>query len=243
MNELELFRLAKKGDEKAKEKIVSDNMGLVWSVARRFMGRGYDLDEIFQIGCIGLLKAIDRFEEESEVRFSTYAVPLIQGEIKRFLRDNGMIKISRILKQNGYKIKKAAEELSITLGRDATVNEISELTGISVEDIVMATEANRDIESLYQTVYNHEGAQIFLVDKISGGEGSEPSEEVLQNVMVEQAMSSLDEKERSLIHMRYFEDKTQTEVAAALGISQVQVSRLEKKLLNNMRNTLDTKSN
>lgn len=244
MNELETFRLAKKGNKEAKEKIVSDNTGLVWSIARRFFGRGYDLEDIYQIGCIGLLKAIDRFSEEYEVKFSTYAVPLIAGEIKRFLRDNGMIKVSRILKQNGYKISQAREELSIKLGRDPSLDEISEATGLSREEIVLATDANKEVESLYQPVYEHDGNEMCLVDKLSDEAASCLAEENLYNkIMIEQAMKRLDEKEQKLINLRYFQDKTQNETAKELGISQVQVSRLEKKLLFIMRNSIDNKSN
>lgn len=241
---MELFELARKGDKAAKEKIVSDNTGLVWSIARRFMGRGYDLEEIYQIGCIGLLKAIDRFEFEYEVQFSTYAVPLISGEIKRFLRDNGMIKVSRILKQNGYKISQAREKLAGKLGREATLEELASETGMQIEDIVMATEANREIESIYQTVYGHDGSESCLVDKLADETESERSTEGMMNrMLIEQAMQNLDEKQRKLIELRYFQDKTQTEVADVLGISQVQVSRLEKKLLLQMRNCIDSKSN
>ncbi|MBQ8912437.1 MAG: SigF/SigG family RNA polymerase sporulation sigma factor [Lachnospiraceae bacterium] len=244
MNELETFRLARKGDKEAKEKIVSDNAGLVWSIARRFFGRGYDLEDIYQIGCIGLLKAIERFSEEYEVKFSTYAVPLIAGEIKRFLRDNGMIKVSRILKQNGYKISQAREELSIKLGRDPSMDEISAATGLTDEEIVMATDANKEIESIYQPVYEHDGSEMCLVDKLSDETESEKTEETLYNKMlIEQAMKRLDEKEQKLINLRYFQDKTQSETAKELGISQVQVSRLEKKLLFIMRNSIDNKSN
>lgn len=244
MNEVELFELARKGDKAAKEKIVSDNAGLVWSIARRFMGRGYDLEEIYQIGCIGLLKAIDRFDEMYEVKFSTYAVPLISGEIKRFLRDNGMIKVSRILKQNGYKISQAKEKLQILLGRDATLQEISEETGLTTEEIVLATEANKEIESIYQTSYGKDGSEVYLVDRICDDAMSEvAAENMLNRMMIEQAIGELNDIERSLIRMRYFQDKTQNEVASILGISQVQVSRLEKRLLKQMRNTIDKKSN
>ena len=244
MNELELFRLAKNGNKEAKEKIVSDNTGLVWSIARRFYGRGYDLEDIYQIGCIGLLKAIDRFSEEYEVKFSTYAVPLIAGEIKRFLRDNGMIKVSRILKQNGYRISQAREALSIRLGRDPSMDEISAATGLSDEEIILATDANREIESIYQPVYEHDGSEMCLVDKLADEAGTLKTEDNLYNkILIEQAMSRLDEKEKALINLRYFQDKTQNETAKELGISQVQVSRLEKKLLFVMRNSIDNKSN
>lgn len=243
MNNVELFELAREGDKDAKEKIVSDNTGLVWSIARRFMGRGYDLEEIYQIGCIGLLKAIERFEFDYGVQFSTYAVPLISGEIKRFLRDNGMIKVSRILKQNGYKISQAREALAGKLGREATIEELARETGMEIEDIMMATEANREIESIYQTVYGHDGSEVYLVDKLTNEAESELAAEGMMNrMLIEQAMEGLDEKQRKLIELRYFQDKTQTEVAKTLGISQVQVSRLEKKVLIQMRNCIDNES-
>lgn len=243
MNQKELFELARQGDKAAKEKIVSDNTGLVWSIARRFIGRGYDLDEIFQIGCIGLLKAIDRFSFGYEVQFSTYAVPLIAGEIKRFLRDNGMIKVSRILKQNGYRVSQAKTTLADQYGREATVNEISEYTGLKVEDIMLATEANREVESIYQTVSGHDGKEMYLADRLSEDKEQSEVEQLMNELLVKQAMENLSEMEREIITMRYFQDKTQTEVASKVGISQVQVSRLEKKILKNMRNAIDRKSN
>ncbi len=240
MNELKLFELAKNGDKAAKEKIVSDNEGLVWSIARRFMGRGYDLEEIFQIGCIGLLKAIDRFDANFQVQFSTYAVPLISGEIKRFLRDNGMIKVSRILKQNGYMISKASEVLNTRFCREATIEEIAQMTGLTLEEIVMATEANREIESIYQTAYSSEGSEMYLVDKyVDEEKNGVESEEVINRMLVEQALDTLEDREKKLIEMRYFQDKTQTQVAKEMGISQVQVSRMEKRLLTNMRKIID----
>lgn len=244
MNDRELFELAKKGDKAAKEKIVSENTGLVWCIAKRFMGRGYDLEEIYQIGCIGLLKAIERFDLEYEVKFSTYAVPLISGEIKRFLRDNGMIKVSRILKQNGYLISQARERLTNKYGREATIEELSVETELSIEEILSATEANREIESIYQTVYGNDGKEMYLVDRLVDENESEIAAENMYNrLLIEQGMKALDAKQQKLIEMRYFQDKTQTEVARTLGISQVQVSRLEKKLLNQMRNAIDNKSN
>lgn len=242
MNEMELFIRARQSDKSAKEKIVSDNTGLVWSIARRFMGRGYDLEEIYQVGCMGLLKAIDRFDANYEVKFSTYAVPLISGEIKRFLRDNGMIKVSRILKQNGYNISKAREELLYKLGREATIEEISDATGLSTEDIVLAVEANRDVESIYQPVFGAEENESCMIDRLADEEGRE-ADISINKLLLEQAMSNLNDDEKTLINMRYFEDRTQNEVAATLGISQVQVSRLEKKLLKTMRNNIDKKSN
>lgn len=233
------------GSKAAKEKIVSDNTGLVWSIARRFTNRGYDLEELYQIGCIGLLKACDRFESRYGVQFSTYAVPLISGEIKRFLRDNGAIKVSRILKQNGYQISKAKEALLHKYGREATLDELAEYTGICVEDIVMATEANREVESIQQTICGKDGTQVSLVDRlVDEAESEVAAENIMNRILVGQAMEKLDEMEQELIRLRFFEDKTQTEVAGVLGISQVQVSRLEKKILVRMRQNLNfSKSN
>lgn len=228
------------GSKAAKEKIVSDNTGLVWSIARRFVNRGYDLEELYQIGCIGLLKACDRFESRYGVQFSTYAVPLIAGEIKRFLRDNGAIKVSRILKQNGYQISKAKEALLHKYGREATLDELADYTGLCVEDIVMATEANREVESIQQTICGKDGTQVSLVERLVDETQSEvAAENIMNRILVGQAMEKLGEMEQELIRLRFFEDRTQTEVAKVLGISQVQVSRLEKKILIQMRQNLD----
>ena len=228
------------GSKAAKEKIVSDNTGLVWSIARRFVNRGYDLEELYQIGCIGLLKACDRFESRYGVQFSTYAVPLIAGEIKRFLRDNGAIKVSRILKQNGYQISKAKEALLHKYGREATLDELADYTGLCVEDIGMATEANREVESIQQTICGKDGTQVSLVERLVDEAQSEvAAENIMNRILVGQAMEKLGEMEQELIRLRFFEDRTQTEVAKVLGISQVQVSRLEKKILIQMRQNLD----
>lgn len=228
------------GSKAAKEKIVSDNTGLVWSIARRFVNRGYDLEELYQIGCIGLLKACDRFESRYGVQFSTYAVPLIAGEIKRFLRDNGAIKVSRILKQNGYQISKAKEALLHKYGREATLDELADYTGLCVEDIVMATEANREVESIQQTICGKDGTQVSLVERLVDEAQSEvAAENIMNRILIGQAMEKLGEMEQELIRLRFFEDRTQTEVAKVLGISQVQVSRLEKKILIQMRHNLD----
>ena len=228
------------GSKAAKDKIVSDNTGLVWSIARRFVNRGYDLEELYQIGCIGLLKACDRFESRYGVQFSTYAIPLIAGEIKRFLRDNGAIKVSRILKQNGYQISKAKEALLHKYGREATLDELADYTGLCVEDIVMATEANREVESIQQTICGKDGTQVSLVERLVDEAQSEvAAENIMNRILVGQAMEKLGEMEQELIRLRFFEDKTQTEVAKVLGISQVQVSRLEKKILIQMRQNLD----
>ncbi|MDE6661853.1 MAG: sigma-70 family RNA polymerase sigma factor [Lachnospiraceae bacterium] len=245
------------GDKEAREKLIEENLGLVRHIVKRFLDRGYDAEDLFQIGCIGLMKAIDKFDLSFEVKFSTYAVPMIQGEIKRFLRDDGMVKVSRTLKENGWKVKQAAEKLSHLYGRDATLNEISQETELSVEDIVLALDANVEVESIYKSVYQSDGNEIYLVDQVVGEAGGvgrsvleggaygnsgicedTEKEKLLNHMLLEQLLSGLEENERELIDLRYFQDKTQVEVAKRLGISQVQVSRMEKRILLNLRKGL-----
>lgn len=233
---LELIQCARQGNKEARERLITENMGLVWSIVRRFANRGYELEDLSQIGSIGLIKAIDKFDLSFDVKFSTYAVPMITGEIKRFLRDDGMVKVSRTLKEHGWKVKQASERLSHKLGRDATLEEIAADTEFTVEEIVMAMEANVEVESIYKSVYQSDGNEIYLVDKIP--ERSDDNEKLLNRMLLEQLMESLEEKERKLITLRYFQDKTQTEVAKRLGISQVQVSRMEKRILVRMRGLL-----
>ena len=229
-----LIRKAQEGDKAAREQVINENVGLVWSIVRRFLGRGQEAEDLFQIGVIGLMKAVDKFDLSYEVMFSTYAVPMISGEIKRYLRDNNsLIKMSRSIKENGWKIKAAKERLAYELGRDATMEELAAATELSVEDIVTAMEANSEIESIYKTVYQGDGNEIYLVDRIS--EEKNEAESLIDRMTVEQLLASLTEEERLLITSRYFEDKTQVETAKLLGISQVQVSRLEKKILLKMR--------
>ena len=234
----ELILRAHNGDKAARDKLVLENIGLVYSVSRRFAGRGYELEDINQIGTIGLIKAIDKFDDSFDVRFSTYAVPMIAGEIKRFLRDDGMLKVSRSLKENGYRIKKASDELVSQNGREATIEELAAATELSVEDVVMALEANTDVESIYRTIYQNDGNEVYLVDKLSGSSGDTvkdefagAQEQLLNSILLEQLLAELDELEGKLIMLRYFKEMTQTQVADKLGISQVQVSRLEKKIL------------
>lgn len=235
----ELIEMAHRGSKEARDMLVLENMGLVYSIARRFFGRGYDMEDITQIGTIGLIKAIDKFDLEQPVMFSTYAVPMISGEIKRFIRDDGIIKVSRSIKENGFKIRQAAEELSQKYGRDATVDELCKKTGLAPEEIVLAIEAGRDVESIYQTVYQGEENQIYIVDKLSAATENTPNEVLINHMMLEQVIDKLSDTEQQLIRMRYYEDKTQTEVAKCLGISQVQVSRMEKKILQRMRNAIE----
>lgn len=235
----ELIELAHQGNREARDVLVMENMGLVYSISKRFAGRGYDMEDITQIGTIGLIKAIDKFDLNQPVMFSTYAVPMISGEIKRFIRDDGMIKVSRSIKENGWKIKKAAEQLAKQNGREASVEEISQATGISVEDIAVASSAGKEVESIYQTAYQSDGAQVYIVDKLAAVSEVPASEKLINHMMLEQLLEGLDETERQLIRMRYYEDKTQTQVAQKLGISQVQVSRLEKKILLRMRKIIE----
>lgn len=221
------------GSETAREVLVEKNLGLVHHIVKRFLGRGYEAEDLFQIGSIGLIKAIDKFDLSYDVKFSTYAVPMITGEIKRFIRDDGMIKLSRSVKENAWKIRMASDKLEQEHGREPTLTEISEKTELSVEDIVMALEANVEVESIYKTVYQGEGSQIYLVDKIP--EKKDEHEKALNHMMINQLLELLEEDEKKLIMLRYYMDKTQVEVACILGISQVQVSRLEKKILKRLR--------
>lgn len=233
METLELIKKAHQGDKEARDRIVSENTGLVWSIVRRFKGRGYELEDLFQIGCIGILKAIDKFDLSYEVKFSTYAVALISGEIKRFLRDDGMVKVSRSLKENGWKIKLASDRLSQEFGREATIDEIAMATELTTEDIVLAMEANVEVESIYKTVYQNDGNEIYLVDKLP--EEKDENEKMLNHMLLKQLLNELNENEKQLIQLRYFKEMTQMQVAKIMGISQVQVSRTEKKILLKMR--------
>ncbi|WMC91954.1 SigF/SigG family RNA polymerase sporulation sigma factor [Kineothrix sp. MB12-C1] len=231
-----LIAKSQAGDKEAREILIEKNLGLVHHIVKRFLGRGYEAEDLFQIGSIGLIKAIDKFDLSFDVKFSTYAVPMISGEIKRFLRDDGMVKVSRTLKENGWKVKQAAERIIREQGREATLEEIAALTELTVEDIVMAMEANVEVESIYKSVYQSEGNEIYLVDKLP--EKKDANEKLLNHMLLEQLMGELKEEERKLIILRYFQDKTQVEVAKRLGISQVQVSRMEKRILVRMRESL-----
>ena len=229
----ELLELAHSGDKAARDTMVKENMGLVWSIVRRFGNRGYDLEDLFQIGSIGLMKAVDKFDTSFEVKFSTYAVPMITGEIKRFLRDDGMIKVSRSLKENGARIKQARERLQAEHGRDITLQELAEETGIEREEIVMALEANGEVESIDKSYAPENGKESCLADRLPQEKDSH--EVLINHMLLEQLLEELGAEERQLIKMRYFEERTQMQVAKELGISQVQVSRMEKKILLSMR--------
>ena len=230
---IELIDKSHHGDKAARDRLVEENLGLVWSIVRRFSNRGYELEDLFQIGTIGLMKAIDKFDISYEVKFSTYAVPMIMGEIKRFLRDDGMIKMSRSIKENAYKIKAVEEKIRHKEGREPTLDEIKDATGLEKEDIVMAMDASVEVDSIYRSVYSGDENEIFLVDKLTDKRNE--NEDTINRLVLQSLLESLEEKERDLIQLRYFQDKTQTETAQRLGISQVQVSRLEKRILLRMR--------
>ena len=228
-----LIRKSHDGDEKARIQLVEENVGLIWCVVKRCYGRGVEPEDLFQIGSIGLLKAIDKFDLSFDVKFSTYAVPMISGEIKRFLRDDGMIKVSRSLKENQWKIKRAVEAFQRETGREPAIEEIAKELGLEPEEIVLSMEAVVEVESMDQSIFAADGKEIFLKERIADEKNEE--EELLDKLLLEQLLKTLDERDKKLILMRYFENKTQTQVAEILGISQVQVSRLEKKILRRMK--------
>ena len=211
-------------------------MGLVKSVLRGFSNRGYDMEDLFQIGSIGLLKAIDKFDTSFNVKFSTYAVPMIAGEIKRFLRDDGMLKVSRSLKQTANRVKYTHENLSKILGREPTIQEISDELQIDKEEIVMALESSYQPDYLYDIVHQDGGNPLKIIDKISLDE--EQEEDIIDNIILKEILSHLKERDRQIIILRYFKDKTQVEVAKLLGISQVQVSRIEKRIIEEIKSKL-----
>ncbi|MGN0400760.1 MAG: SigB/SigF/SigG family RNA polymerase sigma factor [Acetatifactor sp.] len=244
-----LIARSQAGEKDAREVLIEKNLGLVHHIVRRFAGRGVELEDLFQIGTIGLMKAIDKFDLKLGLQFSTYAVPMITGEIKRFLRDDGPIKVSRTIKENGFKVKMAKQRLQSELGREPTLQDIVAATGLSPEDVVVAMEASVEVESIYSAVYQDDGSEVYLVDKVvrgaSGSVGSSmvgiagcedtEKEKLLDHMLLGQLLDTLTPSERQLIYLRYFGDRTQMEVASLLGISQVQVSRLEKKILMRLR--------
>ena len=233
---MKLIIEAQDGSMEAKELLVEHNLGLIRSVLRGFMNRGYEADDLFQIGSMGLLKAIDKFDHSFGVRFSTYAVPMIVGEIKRFLRDDGLIKVSRSLKQTAAQAKGIEESLFKELGREPTIEEIAEKMEMDKEDIVMALEASYQPEYLHSVIHQSDGAPLYLIDKISNE--PEESRDIVDSIILKDMLTRLKPRDRQVIILRYFKDQTQTEVANQLGISQVQVSRIEKKIIEEMRKNL-----
>ena len=237
MDTLTLINRAHQGDKLARDKILIENTGLIWSIVRRFLNRGHEGEDLFQIGCIGMLKAIDRFDTEFDVAFSTYAVPMIAGEIRRFIRDDGIVKISRKIKENQMKIMHQREIYITEKKQEPTIEELEKVCDLTKEEIVMAMDASRNVESIDKEMYSKDSAYT-LMDLAEDDTNIE--ETVLNKIMVQQLMDMLESKERKIINLRYFKNKTQSQVAKEMGMTQVQVSRLEKKILNSMRNEKST---
>ena len=229
----ELIRLAQDGDKEASESLVRENSGLIWSVARRFLGRGAEGDDLYQLGCLGFLKAVDGFDLEYGTQFSTYAVPKISGEIRRFLRDDGAVKVSRTIKEQAASIRIARSELTNTLGREPTVSELSEKTGFMPEEIALAETATAATESIQRQT----GEEGFSLEDVLTDTQTEES--LVEKISLKQAISKLPEREKMVIQLRYFHGLTQERVARVLDVSQVQVSRIEKKALANLRLLMD----
>ncbi|MCR6096590.1 RNA polymerase sporulation sigma factor SigF [Salipaludibacillus agaradhaerens] len=230
-----LIAEAQQGNQKARDRIVSHNTRLVWSVVQRFLNRGYDQEDLFQIGCIGLIKSVDKFDLSFDVKFSTYAVPMIIGEIQRFLRDDGTVKVSRSIKETANHIRKMSDELAKTFGRVPTIQEIADKLDISPEEVVFAQEANRQLASIHETVYENDGDPITILDQIS----DENDTKWFDKIALKDEIDRLSDREKLIIFLRYYKDQTQSQVAERLGISQVQVSRLEKKILIQLKEQLN----
>ena len=229
----ELVALAKNGDEKAGETLVRENTGLIWSVARRFLGRGVENEDLYQLGCLGFLKAVEGFDVNYGTQFSTYAVPKIAGEIRRFLRDDGAIKVSRSIKEQAVAIKVTQNQLLHALGRDPTIQELAEHTGLTVEEIAIAETATAAVESMHQEA----GEDGFCLENVFTDTESE--DKILEKISLRQGIDSLPERECMVIKLRYFHGLTQERVAKILGVSQVQVSRIEKKALAALKERLN----
>ena len=230
---LALITKSQQGDKKARDTVFEENTGLIYSVAKRFVGRGVEMEDLIQIGSIGLLKAVDHFNASFEVKFSTYAVPMIAGEIKRYLRDDGILKVSRSLKGNCVRIYSAREKLEKELGREPVMEEIAQSAQLSVDEVVMSLESGAEVESLHKIIYQGDGNDISLMDRLQEKENGQDA--ALNRIFLDEILKKLDARERQLIYMRYFKDMTQTEIAVEMGISQVQVSRMEKRILKQLK--------
>ena len=229
----ELLMKAQAGDKEAREQLVQKNNGLVKSIVSRYTARGVEKEDLIQIGLIGLIKAIDNFDTTYEVRFSTYAVPMIAGEIRRFLRDNGAIKVSRSIKDHRVAVNRSRERLIEKLGREPTIHEIAEDVGLSMEDILLAVNSGQEVASLQQMIYEGDGSSIRLMDRLSAHSGE--GDASLDRMMLADSLSALEQRERELIVLRFYYDQTQSQIAKRMGVSQVQVSRLEKRILRKMK--------
>ncbi|MGN0631721.1 MAG: RNA polymerase sporulation sigma factor SigG [Ruminococcus sp.] len=235
---MELLReIRETGSKEARDKLIKGNLRLVLSVIQRFSGRGEEADDLFQVGVVGLIKAINNFDLSKEVRFSTYCVPMISGELRRYLRDMGQIKVSRSLRDLAYKAMQAKENLTGKLLREPTVTEIAEEIGAKREDVVIALESVTDPVSLYEPVYSDSGDTLYVLDQISDKNGIESK---LGELSFRDAVQSLGEREKKILYLRFFQGKTQIEVADEIGISQAQVSRLEKSALRRIKDSCDS---
>ena len=236
MDWLTLIQQARQGDKQSRDTIIEENMGLVHHIVKRFLNRGYDPEELFQIGCIGLMKAVDHFDPSLGVLYSTYAVPMIQGEIRRYLRDMGFIRVPRSLKDTAYKAIYTRELMTKAQSKEPTLSEVADQIGLTKEEVVYALDALQTPMSLYEPVYSEGGDTLYIMDQISDKKNKE--ETWVEHLSLYDAMHLLNEREYEIISLRFFEGKTQMEVANQIGISQAQVSRLEKNALKTMRNYL-----
>lgn len=227
-----LKRIKESGDQKARDELISGNLRLVLSVIQRFISRGENADDLFQVGCIGLIKAIDNFDLTQNVRFSTYAVPMISGELRRYLRDNNPVRVSRSLRDLAYRAMQSKERLTNELSRDPTIEQIAKDIGVKREEVVLALEAISEPVSLYEPVFSEQGDTIYVMDQI--GDKNDDNN-WLDEIAIKQAMSQLGDREKKILSLRFFQGKTQVEVAGEIGISQAQVSRLEKNALSKIK--------
>lgn len=228
-----LLKKAKEGDEVARERLINCNLRLVFNLVRRFENRGYELEDLFQIGSIGLMKAIDKFDLSYDVKFSTYAVPMIIGEIRRFLRDDNPVKVSRSLKKVAYDINRKREELTKEFGREPLISEVADSLGMDVEEVISALEAVQSPTSIHETLYQDDGDPIYLIDQLKSTKDEEA--QLFDKITLKELLIKLPEKHRKVLLLRFFRDKTQTEVAQIIGLSQVQVSRIERQALAGIR--------
>jgi RNA polymerase sporulation-specific sigma factor len=228
-----LLQKTRQGDEAARERLINCNLRLVFNIVQRYQNRGYELEDLFQIGTIGLMKAIDKFDPSFEVKFSTYAVPMIMGEIRRFMRDDSPVKVSRSYKELAVRIYRCKESLTKKLGREPTIGELAEELSVSSEEIVTSLEAIQMPSSIHETVYQNEGDPIYLLDQLASESSSDSK--MFENLMLKDVLARLPIRLKEVILMRFFQDQTQVEVAKKLGISQVQVSRLERLALKEIR--------
>lgn len=233
---MELLRRTKEGDKQAREELISGNLRLVLSVIQRFASRGENADDLFQVGCVGLIKAIDNFDITQPVRFSTYGVPMIVGEIRRYLRDNSAIRVSRSMRDTAYKVMQARERLMAQSQREPTVEQLAAELGIPREDVVFAMDAIVDPVSLYEPVYSDGGDALCVMDQVRDNQNTD--EHWTDRIALKDALKRLDDRERRILSLRFYEGKTQMEVSAEVGISQAQVSRLEKGAINTIKKNI-----